>query len=70
VDEQTEEAWAEETRIDFGDILIVPLFSKPDWDDLEKQNVTMRSILLIICFMLRFGRRSLLHKYNKYFETK
>jgi hypothetical protein len=70
VDEQTEEAGAEETRMDFGDILIVSLFSKPDWDDLEKQNVIMRSILLIICFMLRFGSRSLFHKCSKYFETK
>ena len=28
VDEQTEEAWAEGTRMDFGDKLIVPLFAK------------------------------------------
>jgi hypothetical protein len=30
MDGQTEEPWAEGTRMDFGEKLIVPLFAKPD----------------------------------------
>jgi hypothetical protein len=56
--------------MDFGGKLIVPLFSKPHCDNLEKSNVIMRSLLLIICLMLLIVLSSTLHKCGENFKTK